>query len=341
MKRNNLKGLFRANLPQFVWMSFPVYIGSFIYALEAEDKDPEWLPITLFLITVTILVAVAQFANTYADRDEDEIYVPSNPIVTGELDAGVAKKALILQNTVGGLCLIALMAVTRNYWLTAALALGWAVGLTYSLPPFRLKERIIGPFFFALGVALKPIVAWLLVGPLNDFMIYFSVFFFVELLAFQISGDKLRKTFLALSHGIIQHEKGASIYNVRTVGLKLKVKTAMYMESELGLGAFIMVPVLWHLDIFDMWISIALLTLPLAFTVLTTVLRIKDPVGNNDKCGQSMGMVYAFIILSFFTVAAATVLHWALAILLCVIFLVGFRMLFRVAHPFGAAYRSL
>ena len=341
MKRDTIKGLFRANLPQFIWMSFPVYIGSFIYALEAEDKDPEWVPITLFLITVTILVAIAEFANTYADRDEDWLYVPSNPIVTGEVSADTAGKTFIIQNIAGGIFLIALMAVTRNYWLTLALAAGWAVGYAYSMPPFRFKERVVGPFFFALGITLKPIVGWLVIGPLNDFMIAFAIFLFVWLIAFQISGDKLRKTSLALNHGIIQPEEGSSAYEIGTVGLKLKLKTAIFLESAIGLGAFVLVPVFWYLEIFDMKLSIALLTLPLLFMVLTVVARIRDPLRNADKCSQLAGVVYSFIILSYCGVALASVLHWAITALICVVFLAVFRLLFRFTHPFGEAYRVL
>ena len=341
MNRKGLVGLFKANLPQFVWMSFPVYIGSFIYALEAEDKDPEWVPITLFLITVTILVSIAEFANTYADRDEDWLYVPSNPIVTGELDAGTARKAFIVQNILGGAFLIALLAVTRNYWLTLALAIGWAVGYTYSMPPFRFKERVVGPLFFALGISLKPIVGWLVIGPLNDFMIGFAVFLFIWLIAFQISGDKLRKTAIALNHGIIQSEGDSGVHSIGTVGLKLTVKTAIFLESFIGLGAFILVPIFWHLDIFNMTLSIALLTLPLVFMILTVVTRIREPLRNADKCGQLIGMVYSFIILSFCGVALANVIHWALAALICIIFLIVFRLLFRIVHPFGEASRIL
>ena len=339
MDRRSLTGIFRANLPQFVWMSFPLYIGSFIFALQVEDKSPEWVSIILFLITVTVLVGIAQFANTYADQDEDRLYVPSNPLLTGDLDEVSARRAFLLQNILGGLLLIALFVVTLNYWLIIALAIGWAAGLTYSLPPFRFKETAVGPIIFALGIVLKPIVGWLVIGPLNDFMIAFALFFFVELLAFQISGDKLRKTFIALRSGLIELEEGSSIYDLRTVGLKIRVRTAIAIEAMTGLGAFILVVVFWALKIFDVPLTVALLTLPLGFAIVTVVYRMMEPVENTWKCSKFMGMVYAFIILSFFGVALATVLHWVYAILLCAVFFIVFRFLFEFTHSFGEAYR--
>jgi len=335
MDRQSLMGIFRANLPQFVWMSFPLYIGSFIYALQVEDKSPEWVSIILFLITVTVLVGIAQFANTYADQDEDRLYVPSNPLLTGDLDEVKARRAFILQNILGGLLLIALLVVTLNYWLIVALAIGWAAGLTYSLPPFRFKETAVGPLVFALGIVLKPIVAWLVIGPLNNFIIAFVLFLFIELLAFQISGDKLRKTFIALRSGLIKIEEGGSIYDLRTVGLKIRVRTAIAIEAMTALGAFILVVVFWALEIFDVPLTIALLILPLGFAIATVVYRMKEPVENALKCSKFMGMVYVFTILSFFGVALATVLHWVLAILLCAVFFIGFRFLFGFTHSFG------
>jgi 4-hydroxybenzoate polyprenyltransferase len=314
-----------------------------IFALDGEA--PEWASIILFLVLVTILVGIAQFANTYADRDEDQIFVPSSPLLTGELDVGTAKKAFIWQNIVGGLLLIALLVITLNYWLIIALVVGWAVALTYSLPPFRFKERVVGPFFFAVGQGLKPIVAWLVVEPSltekNGFIIAFAVFVFVVGFASQISMTKLRKTFDALRSGVIQIEEGSSVYNIRTSGLKLKVKTAVALEAIVGLGAFILIPIFWYLGIFDMPLSVALLTLPLAFMILTVVFRAKDPVGNTRKCERFAGMAWAFISLVFFAVALASVIHWAFAILLSIVFLIGFRLLLRYVHPFGVAYRPL
>lgn len=341
MTRRSLIGIFRANTPHHLWNLFPMYIGAMVFGLDGNA--PEWGPIILFLATVTVLVGVAAFSNTYADRDEDQIFVPSSPLLTGELDMVTARRAFILQNIIGGLLLVALLVVTVEYPLIIAMAVGWAVGLTYSLPPFRFKETVACPFFFALGLALLPIVAWLSVAPLDDFIIAFAAFWFVACLTFAISLTKLRKTFDALTGGHIQADEGKSVWDLRTSGLGLRLGTAAAIEAIAGLGAFVLVPIFWHLGIFDMALSIALLTLPLAFMILTVVLRMKDPVGNSRKCEQFAGMSYNFIILSFFAVALTSVLqwHWGLAILPSIIFLIGFILLLRYVHPFGPAYRPL
>jgi len=339
MNRRSLIGVFKANTPQHPWILFPLCVGALIFGLDGSA--PEWGTVILFLVTVTILVGVAAFSNTYADRDEDHIFVPSSPLLTGELDVGTAKKAFILQNILGGLLLIALLVVTLNYWLIIAMAVGWAVGLTYSLPPLRFKETIACPFFFSLGLALLAIAAWLSVAPLNNFMIAFAAFWFVACLSYAISLTKLRKTFDALKGSHIQIEEGKSVWDLRDIGLKLKIKTAVALEATVGLGAFILVPIFWHVGIFDMALSIALLTLPLAFMILTVVFRIKDPARNTRKCEQFAGMSYNFIILSFFAVALTSVVHWGVAILACIIFLIGFILLLRYVHPFGPAYRPL
>jgi 4-hydroxybenzoate polyprenyltransferase len=185
MNRRSLLGIWKANGPQWVWTGFPVWIGAIFAGLGRAPTLSEWGPICLFLVTVAALIATcSQFSNIYADRYEDRIYVPSSPLVTGELEAGTAKKALILQNILCGLLLIALLVVTLNYWLIIALIFGWALGLTYNLPPFRFKETAINPFHFGLGMALALIVAWLAVSPLNRFIIAFAAFFFLHFVAF-------------------------------------------------------------------------------------------------------------------------------------------------------------
>ena len=90
-----------------------------------------------------------------------------------------------------------------------------------------------------------------------------------------------------------------------------------------------------------MALSIALMTLPLAFMILTVVFRLRDPVGNTQKCEQFAGMAMTFVILSFFGVALASLVHGGFAILACIVFLAGFILLFGVVHPFGPAYRAL
>jgi len=253
-----------------------------------------------------------------------------------------------LQNIVAGLLLITMLVLTlannwydSRYWLIPALAAGWAVGLAYSLPPFRFKETVSGPFFWSAGFALTAIVAWLAVAPLNDFIIAFVVFWFVVSLPWALSETKLRKTFDAFMQGHIQLEEGQSVWGLKTVGFNLSVKTAVAIEAIMGLGAFTLVPIFWHLGIFPMTLSIALLTLPLALMILTVVFRLKGPVKNTRKCEQFVGMVMALVILSFFGVALSSLVHWGFAILACAVFLIGFFLLFRVVHPFGPAYRAL
>ena len=344
MSWRSLVGVWKANLPQWVWWAFPFWIGAIVFALDG--RAPEWGTVILFLATVAVLYSIAEYANTYADRDEDWLYVPSSPLLTGELDAGTAKKAFILQNILGGLLLIALLVVSNfNYWLIIALAVGWAVGLTYSLPPFRFKETVAGPFFWALGLGLLPIVGWLAVEPSltarSGLILAFAGFWFVHSIGVAITMTKLRKTFDALMGGHIQVEEGRSVWDLRTVGLKLRVKTAVAIEAITGLGAFILVPIFWHLGILDMGLSIALLTLPLVFMILTVVYRLKGPVRNTRKCEQFGGMDYLFISLLFLVVALTSVLHWGFIILVSIVFAVVFLLLFRVVHPFGPAYRAL
>ena len=83
MSRRTLSGLSKANLPQWIWACLPFWVGSLIWALDG--KTPDWGIISLFIVTVIIIQASAELANTYVDRKEDHIFVPSNPLVTGEL----------------------------------------------------------------------------------------------------------------------------------------------------------------------------------------------------------------------------------------------------------------
>jgi len=337
MNARTLIGLWKANVPPWVWICFPLWIGPIILGLDG--RAPQWLPIALFLATVTVIMSISEFANTYADRDEDWLYGPTNPLVTGELAVRTTRNVFILQNILAGLLLAALASITLNYALIIAMIAGWFVGLAYSLPPFRFKETIAGPFFFALGLALLPIVAWLSVEPSltaqNGFIIAFAALFFLHSFGFGIT-LKFRKTFHALNAGLIWPEHHSSVYNISTVGFRLNVKSAMALEAITTLAAFILVPIFWHLGIFDMALSIVLLTLPLALTVLATVLRMKDPVNNSPKCMLFMGMAWIFMVLALFVVALTGFIHWGFAILACIVFVVGFIVMLRVIHPFGA-----
>jgi hypothetical protein len=313
-----------------------------------DGGAPQWGPIILAFVTITIGLAIAEFADTYADRHEDPIYVPSSPLVTGELDEGTAKKAFILQNILYGLLLIAILVLTFQYnWygsrygLTIALAIGWAVSLTYSLRPFRFKETIACPLVWSLGLTLLPVCGWLAVAPLNSLIIAFAAFWYVLCLSYALSMTKLRKTFDALMVGHIEVEEGKSVWDVKTVGLSIGIKPAVAFEAITSLGSFILIPIFWHLGIFNMPLSVALLTLPLALTILTVVLRIKDPAKNSRKCEQFAGLSYTFVALSFFGVALASVVHWGFVILACIVFVIVFFLLFRYVHAFGPAYRII
>lgn len=337
MNARTLIGLWKANVPPWVWICFPLWIGPIILGLDG--RAPEWLPIALFLATVTVIMSIAEFANTYADRDEDWLYGPTNPLVAGELNAVRARNTFILQNILAGLLLVALLVVVPSYALAITMIVGWFAGIAYSLPPFRFKETVAAPFFFALGLALLPVVAWLSVEPSltaqNGFIIAFAVLLFVHSFGFEIT-LKFRKTYHAFNAGLIRPQEDSSVYNISTVGLRLKVRTAMAIEALTTLAAFALVPIFWHLRIFDMALLIGLLALPLPLTALAVVLRMKDPIKNARKCMFFMSMAWVLIVLLLFAVALSSLIHWGFALLACIAFVLGFVAMFRAIHPFGA-----
>lgn len=332
MNKRTIIGIWKANVPPFVWLWSPFWIGAIILGLDGGT--PEWSPIILFLVTMAVVIAIAQYANTYADREEDWLYIPTNPIVTGELTAYTARKAFIWENILAGLLLITLLLVTGNSSLVAAMIVGWFIGIAYSLPPLRLKETMAGPIPHALGMALLPVIGWLTVASLDKFIIAFAIFLFLHGLGFEIT-NKFRKTSHALKHDLIQDNQQDNIYNLNTVGLRLKVKTAMIIEAITSLGTFILVPIFWHFEIFDASLSIGLLTLPLVFTVLVIVLRMKDPVANGPKCMILMTMAWISIVLILLGVALTSLIHWGYSILICLAFIIVSLILIRTIYPFG------
>ena len=311
--------------------------GAIYYAGGAPAAD-EWPSIGLLLATTAVILATAsQFANAYADRDEDWLYVPSNPLVTGELDAGTARKVLIAQNILCGMLVIALLVVSDfNYPLIIAVVAGWVAGLAYSLPPLRLKETKAGPFTHALAAALVPIAGWLVVErsliAQDGFIIAFAAFFFVQLIAFNIT-VKLRKTFEDLNSGRIKVGEGMTVADLRTSGLDIKVKYAVALEAVVGLGAFILVPVYWYLEIFDAELLTALLSLPLAFMVLTAVYRLMDPLKNAYRCALFMAMASVFTVFSLLGVALADVIHPGFVVLIFVFFIGVYMILQKATRP--------
>jgi len=336
MNGRTLVAVWKANVPHWVWIGSTAWIGAVIIGLEGSS--PNWGLLILFVVAVLTIQAIAEFANSYTDRDEDRLYGPTNTLVTGELDAGTARKVLVFQNIVAALLLVAILAVSLNYVLIAVMIAGWFFGVAYSVPPFRLKETIHGPFTHAIAFALLPIAGWLIVEPSltakNGFIIAFAALLFLHSFGLGIT-LKFRKTLLALDTGLIQMEQGGSLYNLSTVGFQLKAKSAMALEAITALGAFILVPVFWHLGIFDAAISIALLTLPLPLTALAMILRFMDPVNNSSKYKMLMTLAWILIAVILFGVGLASLLPWGLVVLTCIVILAGFPLLVRIVHPWG------
>lgn len=329
--------MWKANVPHWVWIGSPAWIGAAILGLDS--KAPDWGELALFVVTVLIIQSIAEFANSYTDRDEDRLYGPTNTLVTGELNAETAKKILVLQNIVAALLIIALAIVTINYALISVMIIGWFFGLAYSLPPFRLKETVNGPLSHALAFALLPVAGWLLVEPSlaaqNGFIIAFAALLFLHSFGLGIT-LKFRKTLLALDSGLIQVGQNSSMYTIGTIGFKLKFRTAMHLEELTSLGAFILVPIFWHLGVFNAALSIGLLALPLPLTASAMILRMKDPIENSSKYKVLMTLSWILIIVIFLGVGLASIVNLGFAVLACVVLLAGFPFLVRIVHPWGA-----
>jgi len=320
-----------------VWIGSPAWIGAVILGLDG--KAPEWVGLALFIVTVLTIQSIAEFVNSYTDRDEDRIYGPTNTIVTRELDAGIAKKILVLQNIVAALLIASLAVVTLNYALISVMIIGWFFGLAYSVSPFRLKETVNGPLAHAIAFALLPVAGWLIVEPSllakNGFILAFASFLFLHSYGLGIT-LKFRKTLLALDSGLVSTKQDSDLYNLSTVGFRLKFKTAMYLEAIAALGSFILVPIFWYLGVFDAALSIALLALPLPLTALAMILRTKDLVKNSSIYKVSMTLSWILIVITLFGYGLSSLIPWGFAALVCVISLVGFPLLVRVVHPWGA-----
>ncbi len=318
-------------MPPLVWGASPAWIGAIILGLNGSP--PEWDNIALFAVTIMLIQAITEFANSYVDRSEDKVYFTSNPLVTGELQVEIAKKAFIAENLIISALVLALSIVTINYLLIIVILAYWFAGIAYSLRPFKFKQTLAGPIFIALVSIPLPISGWLVVAPLNDFIIAFAGFFFLHSFGYGIT-HKFRKTYHALRDGIIHLEQGSSVYNLKNIDLGMKVKTALALEAIATLGAFCLVPIFWHLGIFGTAFSVALLALPLPFTVWSIVIRIKKPIENVQKGVMFMTMSWALIILCFFAVSLATLIPWGFTILACIVFLIVFALLLRTVHRF-------
>ena len=337
MNIRTLVALWKANVPHWVWIGSAAWIGAVLLGLDG--RTPDWGHLALFIVTTLTIQSAAEFANSFTDRKEDRIYGPTNTLVTGELDARIAKKMLIAQNTVAALLLLALLLITLNYALIAVMLVGWFFGLAYSVPPLRLKETLHGPFSHAIAFALLPIAGWLIVEPSliaqNGFIIAFAALLFLHSFGLGIT-LKFRKTLLALDSGLIHMEQGSSVYSIGTVGFRLSFKTAMHLEELTSLGAFILIPIFWYLGVFTAAISIALLALPLPLTAAAMILRMKDPIKNSSKYKAMMTLSWIFIVVILLGAGLATVVSPGYAVLACAVSLAGFPLLVRIVHPWGS-----
>jgi len=328
-----LIGLWKANIPAMVWATSPLIAGSVILGLAGES--PDWRHLGLFIATATLGLAIAESAGTYADREEDRLYFPHNPLVTGELDAGTAKKALIIQNIVAGALGLALAIATLDCALVFVMIACWLVALAYSLPPPKLKETPFGPLTYAVGTALLPLAGWLIVASPGKFVGAFAAFLFVYNLGYGVT-IKFRKTYHAFNSGLLKLELDKGIYSLNTIGLGLKVGTAVALEAVTMLGAFILVPVFWHLDIFSATIAIGLLALPLPVTAIGVILRIKEPVRYSKECTLVLTLAWQLIMLVLLATALTGVFqwHWGFVILTCIAFMFVLLLLLRTIQPF-------
>lgn len=320
-----------------MWIGAPAWIGAILLGLDG--RTPDWVSLAIFVVTVITIQSIAEFANSYADRDEDHLYGPTNTLVTGELNAQTARKVLIFQNILAASLLIVLLVITLNYILIAVMAIGWFVGLAYSVLPLRLKETPYAPFDHALAFALLPIAGWLIVEPSlmakNGFIIAFTSLLFLHSYGLGIT-LKFRKTLLALDSGLVSTKQEGDLYQLSTIGFGLKFKTAMYMEAITALGAFILVPVFWLLGVFDAAFSIALLALPMPLTALAMIIRMKDPRKNSSSYKVLMTLSWILIVVTLLGYGLSNLIPWGFASLVCIVTLAGFPLLVRVVHPWGA-----
>jgi 4-hydroxybenzoate polyprenyltransferase len=338
MNARVLAALWKAAVPHWVWLGIPAWLGAVLLSLNGGT--PDWGPLFLFVVAVVTIQALAEFANSYTDREEDQLYGPTNTLVTGELNSGTAKRVLILQNVVAACLLLSLLVVTRDYALILVMLVGWFFGIAYSIPPFRLKETIHAPLSHAIAFALLPIAGWLVIGSsltaTNGFILAFAGVLFLHSYGLGIT-LKFRKTLLAVESGLISPPRhGGGLYSVKTVGFGLRFRTAMNLEEITSLGAFILVPIFWALGIFDARMAIPLLAVPMPMTALAMSLRRVDPIKHSSKYKVLMTLSWGLIVVILLGLGLATYVHWSLAAVLCIAVLAGFPLLVRVVHPWGA-----
>ena len=327
--------LWKANVPHWVWITAPVWIGALVLGYNGTAGP---LELALFITAILTIQTITEFANSYTDRYEDKLYGPTNTLVTGELGTVMARRILILENILAGSLLLVLLLVTLNYSLIVIMLVGWFLGLAYSVPPFRLKETVYCPLSHGLALALLPIAGWMAVEPSltasNGFIIAFAAFFFLSSFALGIT-LKFRKTLVALDAGLINIKRGSVLSSLPTLGLGLKFRNAMALEDITSLGAFILVPIFWYTGIFDAALSIGLLTLPLPLAVAATILRIKDPIGYSSHYKVLTTLSWILIVIIFLGFALASTVPLGYAFLACIVLLAGFPIITRIVHPWG------
>lgn len=269
--------VFRANYLHWVTPLFLLWLGLMFWGLGGFPATAsQWGTIVFSLLVAAFIICITEFADIYSDRIDDRVYRPSNPLVSGDLKIGTARKIFIAENIIGVLLLASLLWVTGNYPLILALIAGWIGGLIYSLPPFRLKGRkIIGPFEFGLCCAIIPLVGWLVVRELDLFIGAFALTLFVGGSGVGIT-TKLRRTSEAFNSGLIS---GSNVFNLETIDFGLKVKNAMILEAILVAGAIILIPVFGLLGIFDPILAIFLVSFILPPVLIGLLSDLESPLG--------------------------------------------------------------
>lgn len=283
--------VFRANYLHWVTPLVLLWLGLIFWGLGGFPAASQWGTIIFALLAAAFIICITEFADIYSDRFEDRVYRPTNPLVSGDLKIGTARKIFIAENIIGVPLLGSLLGVTGNYPLVLALVAGWIGGLIYALPPFRLKGRkIIGPFEFGLCCALIPLVGCLVVeGLAPSFIAAFTLFTFVGGSGVGIT-TKLRRTSEALNSGLIT---GSNIFNLETIDFGLKVRNAMILEAILVAGAIILIPVFGLLGMFDQMLVIFLVSFILPPVLIGFALRFKEPIKNLKKSRRSFLLICA------------------------------------------------
>jgi len=270
--------IFKANFFHWVFFLLFLWLGLIFLGLGRFPHPDEWGIIVYSIFVATFTVCITEFADIYADRFDDKIFRPANPLASGEISHQTGKKIFILENILGIVLLVSLYILTKNLPLILALTLGWISGLAYSLPPLKLKERkIIGPVEFGFCCSLLPLVGWLIVKPLTSFILAYMLILFIGGIGVGIA-TKLRRTSEALNYGLFANNPETNPLNLKVLGFSLKVKTAIILEAIFTIGAVILIPVFYILKIFNPTLTILLLLASTPPVLAGITLRIKNPI---------------------------------------------------------------